>query len=141
MQEYVANADSNIWKSYKKEIEGREKKLAAERAVKTREKKAKRKARVKKRNAHKREVLARREERERRMGNATARRLSGPQIEDVGSLGEGTDNESISTLCDTDEDTNDDSNYIRSDTSWTNTRLRYMAMMRVPWLNRRSRRD
>jgi hypothetical protein len=41
MQEYVANADSNIWKSYEKEIEEREKKLAAERAVKTREKKVK----------------------------------------------------------------------------------------------------
>jgi hypothetical protein len=66
MQEYVANTDSNIWKSYKKEIEEREKKLAADRVVKTREKKAKWKAEVKKRNAHK---MARREERERRMGN------------------------------------------------------------------------
>src|SRR5271163_264141 len=25
--------------------------------------------------------------------------------------------------------------------SWTNEPLRYMAVMRVPWLNRRSRRD
>jgi hypothetical protein len=30
MQEYVTNADSNIWKFYKKEIEEREKKLVAE---------------------------------------------------------------------------------------------------------------
>jgi hypothetical protein len=57
------------------EIEEREKKLATERAVKRREKKAKWKAEVRKRNAHKREVLVRKEERERRMGNGTAGRF------------------------------------------------------------------
>jgi hypothetical protein len=36
-----------------------------------------------------------------------------------------------------DEDTNDDSNI----NSWPNMMLRYMTIIRVPWLNRRSRRD
>jgi hypothetical protein len=107
------------------------------------------------------EVLARREERERRMGNGTAGRLisshhPGCQIED---LGEDTDNDSISTFASeshTDEDTHDESNVSifapESDTdedinddsninSWPNMLFRYMAIVRVPWLNRRSRRD
>jgi hypothetical protein len=115
------------------------------------------------------EVLARRKEREKRISNVIAQRLilyphPGPQIEDFENLSEDTDNESISTLApesDTGEDTNNGSDYIRSDTerreteatssgdsgedddirSWTNEPLRYMTMIRVPWLNRRSRRD
>lgn len=162
MQEYVANTNSNIWKYYKREIEGREKKLAVERAVKKREKKARWKAEAKKRNAHKREILTRREERERRKGNGTA------FIEGVEDLGEDTDNESIGTLISkrdtddtSDDDTKGDSNYVRSDAEQRETeatssedsgeyddlrslvheRFRYKAVMRVPWLNRKSGMD
>jgi hypothetical protein len=84
-----------------------------------------RKAEVKKRNAHKREVLGRREDRDRGMGNATAGRLiphchPRPQIENIENIDEYTDSESISTLApesNTDEDADDDSKYIRSDTA------------------------
>ena len=129
--------------------------------------KAKWKTEVKKRNAYKRDAYkreaARREEREKRMGHATARRLSGSQIEYIENLGEDTDNESISTLApssDTDGDTKDKSNHTRFDTreeaettisgdsgedddieSWSNAPMRFRAMLRVPWLNRRSQRD
>jgi hypothetical protein len=102
------------------------------------------------------------------IGNATAGRLiphchPRPQIENIENIGEYTDSESISTLApetNTDEDANHDSKYIRSDTeqreaeatsnnddsedrdirSWANESLRYMAITRVPWQNRRSRR-
>lgn len=56
MQEYVANTNSNTWKYYKRNIEGREKKLTVERAVKKREKKIRWKAEAKKRNTYKREI-------------------------------------------------------------------------------------
>lgn len=162
MQEYVANTNSNTWKYYKRKIEGREKKLAVERAVKKREQKARWKAEAKKRNAYKREIWTRTEERERRKGNGTA------FIEGVEDLGEDTDNESISTLFSerdtdntSDDDTKGDSNYVRSDAEQRETEatssddsseyddlrslihkpFRYKAMMRVPWLNRQSGRD
>jgi hypothetical protein len=77
MQEYVANADFNIWKFYKKEIEEREKKLTIEGVVKTRGGEVKRKIEIKKRNIYKREVLIRREERKRRIDNIIIRRFSG----------------------------------------------------------------
>ena len=157
----MANTNSNIWKDYEREIEGREKKLAVERAVKQREKKARWKAEAKKRNAHKTEIFTRREEREMKKGNGTA------FIEDVEDLGEDTDNETISTLVSerdtdntSDDDTKGDSNYVRSDAEQGETeatssegsgdyddlrslvleRFRYKAVMRVPWLNRKSGR-
>lgn len=112
----MANINSNIWKDYEREIEGREKKLAVERAVKQREKKARWKVEAKKRNAYKTEIFTRREEREMKKGNGTT------FIEDVEDLGEDTDNETISTLVserDTDNTSNDDtkgdSNYVRFD--------------------------
>lgn len=162
MQEYVANTNPNVWRDYEREIERREKKLAVERAVKKREKKARWKACLKKRNAYKREIWTRREERERRKGNGT------PFIEGVEELGEDIDNESLSTLVsesDTDDirddDTKGDSNDVRSDAEQRETEttssedsdendnfqrfvhegFRYKAVMRVPWLNRKSRRD
>ncbi|KAL9098786.1 MAG: hypothetical protein Q9163_005617 [Psora crenata] len=50
MQKYVADTKSDIWKQYKSDIEGRKMKLAAERAVKRDEKKAKRRPALKKLN-------------------------------------------------------------------------------------------
>ena len=154
MQEYVANADSKIWKSYEKEIEGREKKLAVERAVKKRENEARRKAEAKKRNAYKREIWTRREEREMRKGNGAA------FIEGVEDPNEHTDNESLSTLFSepdtdhaSDNDTKGDSSNVRSDGEQRETeatssedsgdheQFRYIAVVRVPWLNRKSGRD
>ena len=162
MQEHVANINPNFWKDYERDIERREKKLAVERAVKKREKMARWKARLKKRNEYRREIWTRREERERRKGNGA------PFIEGVEDLGEDTDNESSSTLVsesDTDEirddDTQSDSKDVRSDAEqrepeatssedsdendnfqrFVHEGFRYKAVMRVPWLNRKRRRD
>lgn len=157
MQEYVANTDPKIWKSYEREIETREKKLAGERALKKREKKV----RLKKYNAHKRGVLKRIEEREIRKGLRVA------STEGIEDLGEDTDNESVSTIdtwlerdSNSDDDTKGDSDHVRSKAEQTATEAisnedfgddygfrnvaseyRYRAAIRVPWLNRKSGRD
>ena len=116
IQEYIANTNSNIWKDYEREIEGRKKKLAVERVVKQREKKARWKVEAKKRNTYKIEIFIRREEREIKKGNGIT------FIEDIEDLGEDTDNKTISILVskrDTNNTSNDntkgDSNYVRSD--------------------------
>ncbi|KIW36549.1 uncharacterized protein PV06_11203 [Exophiala oligosperma] len=152
MKEYVANVDSNLWAQFEKEIEKREKQLAAERVVKVRNKIAQKVTKIRKRNAYKEKVLTRREERQRRMAQFSL--CHDPaQIEDANDVGDETDNESISTLDDTDEDTSSDRyeifSHIAETVSWSTGEcsghalepLRYMAMMRVPWLNRQNGRD
>ena len=81
-----------------------------------REKKVKQKVEIKKRNAYKRKIITRREEREIRKGNGIA------FTEGIEDLDKETDNESISTLApkrDMDNINNnnikDDGNYLRSD--------------------------
>ncbi|MCJ1304425.1 hypothetical protein MMC08_007237 [Hypocenomyce scalaris] len=167
MQAYVANADPHIWRSCEQEIKHCEKKLAAKGDLKKRERKARQKAAANKRNADKREVWARIEERERRV-KAKAERLTsaghpGIQREDGDTLDEKSDIESVSTLIDTDAEEDVDSLEVgavnspeQSEAESTssedsgahgeimrgnNWALRYMAILRVPWLNRQSRRD
>jgi len=171
MQEFVAKADPNIWKSYKKEIDERKKKHMAERAAKWRKDKARWRAYIKKQNADKRarmeERQRRKEEREKRIGNGTEEQLisrgrPGSQIGDDESRREDTDNESDSTLpytSDSDQGNDEDNDSLCSDTERRerearsdedsddddleklhNEPLRYAAMMRVPWLNRRTQK-
>lgn len=158
MQEHVANADPKIWKSCKRAIQAREEKLSGERALKEREKRAK----WNKLSAYKREVLRRREEREIRKVQGTA------STEGVEVPSEDTDNESISTLDprfgeddDSDDYTKGDSNdkrpegkeivneaicggYFLDEEEYERTWFdddSYRALIRVPWLNRKSGRD
>jgi hypothetical protein len=164
MHEFVAKADPNIWKFYEKEIDEREKKHMAERVAKWRKDEARWKAYTKRQNADKRarreERERRKEEREKRIGNAHGR--PGSQIGDDESRREDTDNESISTLpytSDSDQGSDKDSHSLCSDTERRerearsdedsddddleklhNRPLRYMALMRVPWLNRRTQK-
>ncbi|CAF9924291.1 hypothetical protein IMSHALPRED_006141 [Imshaugia aleurites] len=151
MQEYVANTNSNTRKHYKTEIVEREKELAVERAVKEREKKARWRAEVRKRNAHLIERMTRRQEREVRKRKGIA------LIEGVEDPGEDTDGGDISTPQATDYSSDDhpmfDHKVYRSDTeqtiseyigesgdlrSWVCESFRYKAVIRVPWLNRKS---
>lgn len=97
--------------------------------------------------------MTRRREREARKDNGTA------LIKGVGDTGEDTDNESISTFVfesdmdnTSDDGTKDDITYADSnakkrefeapsskDSDEDDERFRYKAVMRVPWLNRKSR--
>ena len=107
VQERVAKSDCSIWKSYEKEIEERDERLGAARARKWLKKEARRKVYTGKRNAHKLEVLARRQERKVRRRETIAQ----GRIENSEDLGDDTDDESISTLAlgsDMDEDGKDE---------------------------------
>ncbi|KAK7431672.1 hypothetical protein QQZ08_001891 [Neonectria magnoliae] len=175
MLEYVAAVDCDIWREHKRQIDQHDKNLAAERAVKRAKRKANERAYLKKRNTHKKKVLARRKQRERKREMTTAE----SQIED-GDDSNDTSNESISTFVpesDTDEhavndgddtDGSDDVETKKEDEQRTfrlgfrresrdweiedwesedrfalrpGNPLRYVAVARVPWLNKETGMD
>lgn len=189
MLEYVAAVDNDTWREHKRQIDQHNEDLAAERAVKRVQREANERAYLRKRNAHKRKVLARREQRKRKRRMTTTE----SRAED-GDYSSDTSNESISTFgpdpkSDTDEhavkdkdgtnehavkdkDDTDDSDDYETREPWNRTiylahtssservdweiedyegkdrvalvpgnPLRYVAVARVPWLNKQSGMD